>query len=123
MTNVGYLLNNLLPLRLGDVVRAYLCAQVEGCSGATVLATLVVERLADVVTILLGVLLVLRTVTLDSSVMAAARHAGLLAALAGFVILVAAWQRKRANGLLTSLSRKLPDSWQLSTTRPRPDGW
>lgn len=51
-TAIGYLANNLLPLRMGEVVRGYLAARSGGVSVWTALATLAVERVLDALTIL-----------------------------------------------------------------------
>ncbi len=56
--NVAYLINNVLPLQVGDLGRAYLISELEGISHSRSLSTVVVERILDVVTLLL-VLLVL----------------------------------------------------------------
>jgi uncharacterized protein (TIRG00374 family) len=45
----GYLLNNLLPLRLGEVGRAYLLGRKAGLDFWHVLSTIVIERALDVV--------------------------------------------------------------------------
>lgn len=50
---VGQMLNVLLPIRLGEVVRAYSISRAEQRPVARIFATLVLERLADV--LLLGV--------------------------------------------------------------------
>lgn len=54
--NEGYLLNNVLPLRLGELARAYLVSQGSGISASGALATIVVERLIDIVVSLAGLL-------------------------------------------------------------------
>ncbi len=57
--NVGYLLNNVLPFRLGDLARAYLISRQTAISGARGLSSIVLERVADllaVVCLLAGVL-------------------------------------------------------------------
>lgn len=56
---VGFAANNLLPARIGEFVRAYLAGSREGVSRSTALATIVVERVCDGLT-----LLTLMTVTL-----------------------------------------------------------
>jgi glycosyltransferase 2 family protein len=45
-------LNNVLPLRLGDVVRAFLFPQAMGMSKSVVASSLVMERLTDLMTLL-----------------------------------------------------------------------
>ncbi|MDP6102906.1 MAG: lysylphosphatidylglycerol synthase transmembrane domain-containing protein [Dehalococcoidia bacterium] len=49
---VGYMANNLLPVRLGEVVRAYYLGEREKVSKVSVLATIVVERVVDGLTLL-----------------------------------------------------------------------
>ena len=44
---IGYMANNLLPARLGELVRSYYLAQRETVSGSTALATVAVERVYD----------------------------------------------------------------------------
>jgi len=48
-TFIGIMANNLLPARLGEVVRAWVLARREQMSVPTVLASIVVERLLDVI--------------------------------------------------------------------------
>ena len=50
---VGYMANNLLPMRLGELARSYYLGEREGVSKTAALATIVVERVADAVTVLL----------------------------------------------------------------------
>ena len=49
---IGYAANNLLPARLGELVRAYYLAQREPVSGSAALATIGVERIYDGLTLL-----------------------------------------------------------------------
>jgi uncharacterized protein (TIRG00374 family) len=46
--NVGYMLNNLLPLRVGELGRAFLIGRVENVDYAQALSTILVERLLDI---------------------------------------------------------------------------
>jgi uncharacterized protein (TIRG00374 family) len=48
-TFIGYLANNVLPARLGELVRSHAAGEGEGISRTTVLGTVVVERLVDTV--------------------------------------------------------------------------
>ena len=45
---IGYLANNVLPARLGELVRSHYLGDREGMSRATALGTVVVERIVDV---------------------------------------------------------------------------
>lgn len=50
---VGYMANNLLPMRMGELVRSYYLGSREGLSKTSTLATILVERVLDAVTLLL----------------------------------------------------------------------
>ncbi|MGC2423381.1 MAG: lysylphosphatidylglycerol synthase transmembrane domain-containing protein [Nitrospirota bacterium] len=58
-TMVGFMANNLLPARLGEIVRAYVIGRREKIPTSSALATLVVERMFDAFTILLLLVIVL----------------------------------------------------------------
>jgi glycosyltransferase 2 family protein len=49
---IGYMANNLLPVRLGELVRSYCLAQRESVSGSSALATIAIERVYDGVVLL-----------------------------------------------------------------------
>ena len=50
---IGYMANNLLPARLGELVRSYYLSKREHFSASTALATVMVERVYDGLTLLL----------------------------------------------------------------------
>jgi uncharacterized protein (TIRG00374 family) len=87
---VGFAANNLLPARIGEFVRAYLTGSREAVSRSTALATIVVERVCDGLT-----LLTLMTVTLilfpvpmsDSKLQAVVIGASVIFAFATAVLL------------------------------------
>ena len=49
---VGYMANNLLPMRLGELVRSYYLSQREGVSATSALVTVFVERIFDALALL-----------------------------------------------------------------------
>jgi glycosyltransferase 2 family protein len=51
-TMIGFMANNVLPFRLGEFVRAWALARRERCSATMVLATIVVERVVDMIALL-----------------------------------------------------------------------
>jgi uncharacterized protein (TIRG00374 family) len=61
--SVGYLANNVLPFRMGDLVRVGAIQKMEGTSGARALGTVAVERILDILTLVLflGLYLALST--------------------------------------------------------------
>ncbi len=112
--NVGYLANNLLPARLGDLLRAYLVGEWTRAPFSFALSTTVVERVLDtlvVVVMLFGVLPFLPVPPL------AARTGMLVGAaffVGGILLGVAAWQRAWSERLLRAMLRPLPldaDVW------------
>jgi uncharacterized protein (TIRG00374 family) len=81
---VGYMANNLLPARLGEVVRAYYLGKKEGVSKSSTLATIVIERLFDGLTLLGFLALILTFFTFPDWVKAVGWvTAAILFALAG----------------------------------------
>lgn len=62
-TYLGYLANNVLPARLGELVRSHALGEGEGVSRTTVLGTVVVERIVD--TIIVVAVAALAVVLLD----------------------------------------------------------
>ena len=52
-TVIGFAAIFLLPARIGEVLRPYLLARHEGLNAAATFATVIVERLLDLVTVLL----------------------------------------------------------------------
>jgi uncharacterized protein (TIRG00374 family) len=52
-TCVGFMTNNVLPFRLGDLVRVGVLRQLEGVSGGRVLGTVAVERVIDILSLVL----------------------------------------------------------------------
>lgn len=51
--SLGFMVNNLLPLRVGEFVRSWWLARKHGVSATAVLGTVVIERVIDVVSVLL----------------------------------------------------------------------
>jgi uncharacterized protein (TIRG00374 family) len=50
---IGFMMNNILPARLGEFIRAYLNGKKEGISTSASLATIILERLFDGLTMVL----------------------------------------------------------------------
>jgi len=87
---IGYLANTVLPLRLGDVARATLMGRRPGVSASLVLGSIVLERLLDVLTVLvvalgLSLLMDIPPVVRAGMVTFAG---GVLVALVGLLLLV-----------------------------------
>ena len=80
---VGYLANNILPARIGELVRSHYAGDREGISRSTTLGTIVVERVVDLVTVVaiasVSILVLSVRGIVASAVLAGAAVAGLLA--------------------------------------------
>jgi uncharacterized protein (TIRG00374 family) len=95
--NIGYLLMNVLPARLGDVARAVLLGELTGVSKARTLSTIIVERVTDVLVVLLFLVSVVLFVPVPDW---AARSAVLLGvAFVGLAIVLVVLARQREWGL------------------------
>jgi glycosyltransferase 2 family protein len=96
ITNVSYLVNGVFPLRIGELARAYLAAQ--GHPSIPVMksiSTIIVERLVDVLAVLLILALALPAVSLPDEIRGAATFFA-PAVVVGFVVLIIlASQRER----------------------------
>lgn len=55
---VGYMANNILPLRLGELVRSYYVGEREGVSKSAALATVFVERVMDALTLMVFIVVI-----------------------------------------------------------------
>lgn len=109
--NEGYLLNNVLPFRLGELGRAYLLSRSHKLSVTHVISTVVVERVVDLLMLLLllGAFLpvvmgldIARNAALGALVLGL----GALAAL-GILIWQQAWVMRTAHNILS----RLPWRW------------
>jgi uncharacterized protein (TIRG00374 family) len=67
-TMIGFMANDILPLRLGEFVRAWALGRRENLSKTTVFATIVVERVVDMITLLaiFGIALLLHPIPTTS---------------------------------------------------------
>lgn len=116
-TFVGFAVIALLPARAGEVVRAYLLARRERLSASAAFATVVVERLLDLLTVLIlfgAVVLVADppAAAADRTIYLAMQTGGTLlgvGALAGLVVLfMLAGHPERLSAILAKLSHVLP---------------
>jgi uncharacterized protein (TIRG00374 family) len=60
-TILGFFMNNIIPLRIGEVIRAKVTGERLGIPRSTTLATIVVERLMDIIVYVLFFFLIMNT--------------------------------------------------------------
>lgn len=104
----GAACNNLLPAHLGEIVRVYLLGHECGISKATILATLIVERIFDVIAVLLLLTVALTMIELDAQYHAAALFLAVVAGVGLTVAYVTARYPDTAVGTVERLLSFLP---------------
>ncbi len=107
--NIGYLLTYILPFRLGDVIRAVLIGNVPPVTVAQGISTMVVERVLDLLFVV--VLLPLTLTSLDTipDVIRNAAYVFAIFAFAAILVLVlAANRRSQAHRLATWVLDRVP---------------
>lgn len=107
---IGHMANNLLPLRAGEFVRATLMGEKKGFSKSAVLATIMVDRLLDVLVLVACAFLLMLTMPLPPLVKQSALVFG------GVGCLVAAglwWAAGRGLTPETPKSQNVFDRWAL----------
>lgn len=108
--NIGYMLTQLLPLRIGDVARAILIGNVPPVTITQGISTMVVERLLDMLFIVVLLPFTLSGISTLPEWMRSFALASGFVAIAGIIVLImAANQRERALRILDRLmTRFLP---------------
>lgn len=110
---IGYMANNLLPARAGELVRAYVLGDREGVSKMGTFGTIAVERLFDGVTLVFMLLIAGSIVGFEDGRLRAIAVASTIlfvAALAGFYILTL--NEQRAKSVIHLFLRVLPDRFE-----------
>ncbi len=101
--NVGYLISNILPFRLGDVARAYLIGDTEPVSRTAAFSTVVVERVLDALCAVAGFFLVLPFAPLPTWMIRSGLIVGAVALVAVALFVVLARRREWTLRLLDRL--------------------
>lgn len=115
--NVGYSVNNLLPLRIGELVRAYLIGGSERVSTARVLSTIVVERVLDTLTVVLMLVLLLPFIDAPAWAMGPALVAGVVFLVLAVLLATLSLARSWALGVVDRGARLLPGRYQTRLRR------
>ena len=82
---VGFMANNLLPLRAGELVRSYTASRLAGARFTTVFSSIAVERIFDAITIVSLLAVALLSPDLPSSVTVGGTSVAHLARVAGVI--------------------------------------
>lgn len=112
--NVAYLVNGVLPLRIGEFARMYLAWR----SPQTVPvvrtgSTIIVERLLDLLAVVVMMLLALAAGPVPPELQAAGRAASVAVVVGFAVLLILARQRRLTERIITSTSERFPPLQRL----------
>jgi glycosyltransferase 2 family protein len=109
-TVIGFTASFLLPARVGEVLRPYLLARHDQLNAASAFATIVVERLLDMVTVLLmfGLAILLLGTAVGAEIRAAGLAAGLGSVVRTAVLIVLAGHPERLAQFVERMARWLP---------------
>ncbi len=104
---IGYMANNILPARIGEVARAYLLSRKLGVPKSYSLGTIVTERLADVLMLVLLISLTLLLLPLPAESKRIATSGAVVGFAAALGLVGAVIWRERVKALLTALLHRL----------------
>ena len=115
--SIGVLANAFLPARLGEFTRAYLMGESEADSKVYVLGTVAVEKVTDLLFLLLALMALLSRMALPEWLAGPARGTALVLAILApcFVLLV--WQREFFLRMVERVSRFVPLAWREGLVR------
>ena len=111
VTVIGYMANDLLPFRIGELVRAYVMGETEHISKASTLVTIVLERIFDGVTMLLFIGIASFFLPLQDWIRTLLLTGSILFAFAVVVLVMVASFRERFDHLIHRLMQRLPERW------------
>lgn len=105
---IGFMANMLLPFRVGEIVRPYLVARNAGLPQASTFATVVVERVLDLLALAVFGLGIVLTADVPPIVMRLAQLAALAASLTFGGAYVVVVQRERVLPILDQIWKRIP---------------
>jgi uncharacterized protein (TIRG00374 family) len=111
--NEGYLLNTVLPLRMGELARSYIVSQALDTSAGSILATVFIERIIDTIVSFVGLLVALPFVLSTDLTKNLVLGVGVGIILILVILMIMQSQRRR----IISLLKRLPGRglWGLDT--------
>ncbi len=104
----GYVASNVLPGRPGELVRLVLLVSEQPVSAARTLSTIIVERLLDLLTLIVVLVLLLPFVQLPAEMTRAAQVIGVLALVGAALLVLFSFWKERLLGWAHLLLRRVP---------------
>lgn len=106
--NIGYLLNMVLPFRVGEVGRAYVMGERSTVSMTRAFSTIIVERVLDLASLVLIFAAFTQVIPLPSTFATAALIGGVVAAVVMAVLALMVYQAERAEAALAKILSRAP---------------
>jgi len=109
ISSVGFMAISLLPVRMGEIVRPYLISQKSSIKLGSALATIVVERIFDMLTLMIFLLIVLVEIELPQWIFRAACSILIIFIPILFLLIFLAVKREVSAKGVDRILGKLPD--------------
>lgn len=110
--SVGMMMNSFLPARLGDFTRAYLMGETEADSKVYVLGTIAVEKVVDMLFLLLSLMVLISQMALPEWLAGSARGLALVLVILVPCFVLLAWQRDFILRVVERTTRFVPVAWR-----------
>lgn len=109
ITSLGYMTISILPARLGEFSRPYLIKQKSGVQMSATLATIIVERVFDLLTLMVVLFLVILQVSLPPLIFKAGIISLIVAMLIFFLLIFLAVKKEFSLNKIDLILGKFPD--------------
>lgn len=118
---IGQMINLVFPLRMGEIARAYFIGEMAGSNKPLAMATVVVEKVVDMLAVLLLVIVLLLVVPFPEWLQRPVLSLALLSVVLFAALLLLAHQRGRLSGLLAGLISIIPSALRPGVLREQSD--
>jgi glycosyltransferase 2 family protein len=109
---VGQMVNAFFPARLGELVRAYLMGEAESDNKVYILGTIAVEKVTDMLFLLLSLVVLLPQMALPEWLTGPARGTALVLVILVPCLLVLTWQKDFILRITERMSHLVPVKWR-----------
>jgi len=106
--NIGYMMNSILPFRLGEIGRAYVIGERTTVRMTRALSTVVVERIFDLTSIVVMFVIFAQFIPMPPQFSAAALTGAVVVFAVILASVIAIWQSLRVEAILAKIARHIP---------------
>jgi uncharacterized protein (TIRG00374 family) len=115
---IGIFINSVAPARLGDLLRAYLFSEQNHHSKVFVLGTIIVEKLFDLLFLVISIVILLPLVVFPNWVSRPSELTAILLLVLISIIGVIAWKKEQAIHRIEQFTSIFPERWRNGIQRP-----